>query len=594
MIHTACPLDCFDACSVVYDRDNKKIVGGSNLEYTNGTLCAHLYNHIHKEPRILKPMVNGIEVSLEEALDAVANSIKDNSWLLWRGSGNLGVMQEVTNLLAKKANGVITRGTLCDGAGEAGILAGRGVNRLLPVSQIAKADVVVVWGRNIPVTNPHLMPYIKDKELVVIDPIKTKLAQSANLHLQVKPRTDFYLATLLARFIMMENAHDVQWLEEFASEYEEYYDFTRGFRIKAILEHIGLSLDDIGDFLLMLQNKKVVFLVGAGVQRYEIGDVTLRAIDSFAVILGQFGKEGCGVSYLGDSKLGFDNPFKVKSKSELKATTPFNKYKSVIIQGGNPAESMPNSNEVIANLKEVENLIYFGLYENESSKLANIIIPAKNFLEKDDVRLSYGHEYVQKMNKAIDSDIGISEYDFTVEILKRLNKEPIESLDYYINYWLNQAIKKDGKLINPAFEEIPYSNGFGEDGDEEFEFNDDFYDDFEDIKALKRFRKKVKIDNSSFYLLTPKSQKTLNTQFAKGDNYVYLNSSLGFKDNELVTIKSDYGEVLLKVKVDNCVREDCIVIYMGTKNVNKLTPPISSCEGDSACFGDIKVTIAKN
>ena len=594
MIQTACPLDCFDACSVVYDRDNQKIVGGSDLEYTNGTLCAHLYSHIHKEPRVLKPMVNGKEVSLSEALDAVANAIKDKPWLLWRGSGNLGVMQEVTNLLAKEANGVITRGTLCDGAGEAGILAGRGINRLLPVSQIKKADVVVVWGRNVPVTNPHLMPYIEDKELVVIDPIRTKLAKSANLHLQVKPRTDFYLATLLARFIMMEDAHDSQWLEEFASEYEDYYDFTRGFRIKAILEYIGLSLDDIGDFLLMLQNKKVVFLVGAGVQHYEIGDVTLRAIDSFAAILGQFGKEGCGVSYLGDSKLGFNNPFKVKCKSELKATTPFNKYKSVIIQGGNPAESMPNSNEVVANLKEVENLIYFGLYENESSKLANIIIPAKSFLEKDDVRLSYGHEYVQKMNKALDSDIGISEYDFTVEILKRLNKKPIESQEYYINFWLEQAVKKDGKLINPAFTEVPYSDGFGEDGDEEFEFNDDFYDDFEDIKALKRFRKKVKTDNSSFYLLTPKSKKSLNTQFRANENYLYINSSLGFKDEENVTIKSDYGELELKVKLDDGIRDDTVVIYMCTKGVNKLTPPISSCEGDSACFGDIKVTIEKN
>jgi len=536
MIQTACPLDCFDACSVVYDKASKKLVGGSNLEYTNGTLCAHLYKHINEAARVTKPTVNGKEVSLDYALDAVANAIKDNPWLLWRGSGNLGVMQEVTNLLAKESNGVLTRGTLCDGAGEAGILEGRGVNRLLSPNQIAKADVVVVWGRNIPVTNPHLMPYIKDKTLVVIDPIKTKLAKSANLHLQVKPRTDFYLATILARFIMMEDAQDIEWLEEFASEYEDYYDFTREFRIKAILEHIGLSLDDIGDFLLMLQNKKVVFLVGAGVQHYDIGDATLRAIDSFAAVLGMFGKEGCGVSYLGDSKLGFSNPFKVKTKTELKATTPFSKYKTVLVQGGNPAESMPNSNGVKEELQKVENLIYFGLYENQTSKLANIIIPAKSFLEKDDVRLSYGHEYVQKMNKAYDSNIGISEYEFTQEILKRLNKNSIESESYYIDYWLKQAKKVNGKLINPLFQEIPYKDGFGEDEDEEFEFNDDFYDDFEDIKALKRFRKKLKKNNDSYYLLTPKSNKTLNTQFSIENEYIYLNKNSGISDNEYVKV----------------------------------------------------------
>ena len=594
MTKTACPLDCFDACSVVCDSSNNKIklVGGNDLAYTNGTLCAHLYKHIFDATRITTPMVDGKEVSLDEALDAAAKALKSR-WLLWRGSGNLGLMQEVTNLLAKESDGVLTRGTLCDGAGEAGIIDGRGVNRLLPVEQIVKADVVVVWGRNPEVTSPHLLSIIKDKELVVIDPRTTNLAKSAKLHLQVKPRSDFYLATILARFIMMEGAEDEEWLEEFGSEYDEYYEFTRGFRIKAILDYIGLSLDDIGDLLLMLQNKKVVFLVGAGVQRYDIGYYTLRAIDSLAAILGLFGKEGCGVSYLSNSKLGFKNPFEVKTKTELKPTTPFSKYESVLIQGGNPAESMPNSNQVIKELNQVKNLIYFGLYENETSKLANIIIPAKTFLEKDDLRLSYGHQYLQRMNKCYDSEIGISEYNFTQEILKRLNKEPIKPLKYYIDFYLNQAIKKDNLYISPAFEEIPYKNGFGEDGGDEFEFNDDFYDDFEDIKALQKFRKKIKSDDSSYYLLTPKSKDTLNTQFELKKEFVYLNPKLGFKDEEEVTIKSENAKISLRVKNDEGVRADSVVILMGTKNLNKLTPFKCSSEGDMACYGDIKVEIIK-
>ena len=594
MIQTACPLDCYDACSIICDTNNPtKLIAGNLAPTTNGVLCSHLYKHIHEAKRVNKPMVNGKEVSLEEALDAVADAIKDKAWLLWRGSGNLGVMQQVTNFLIKEVNGVTTKGTLCDGAGEAGIIASRGVNKLLSSNQIAKSEVVVIWGRNITVTNSHLMPYIKDKKIVVIDPIKTKIAKEADIYIPIKPRGDFYLAVLLARFIMMESAEDREYLEEFATEYEDYYDFTRTFRIKAVLEHIGVSLNDIGDLLLLLQNKKIVFLVGAGVQKYEIGDATLRAIDALAAILGLFGKEGCGVSYLANSQLGFNNPFKIKSKTELKATTPFSKYKSVIVQGGNPAESMPCSNRVVEELKKVENLIYFGLYENETSKLANIIIPAKNFLEKDDVRLSYGHEYVQKMNKALHSDIGISEYDFTQEILKRLNKEPIEDESYYINFWLEQAVKDGDRLLSPAYEEIPYKDGFGEDGDEEFEFVDEFYDDFEDIKALRRFRKKIQKDIDEYYLITPKSSKMLNSQFNKLEDIVYLNPSLGFENEEKVVVKSIWGELELKVKVSSDIRADCVLIKYATKGVNKLTPPISSLEGDMACFGDVKVKINK-
>ena len=594
MIQTACPLDCFDACSIVADsKFPNKLVAGSQVPYTNGALCAHIYKHIHEANRITTPLINGKEVSLQEALDAVATAIKDKPWLLWRGSGNLGVMQDVTNLLAKSANGVITHGTLCDGAGDAGIVASRGINKLLPIEQIAKSEVVVVWGRNITVTNSHLMPYIKDKKIVVIDPVKTKIAKMAHLHLQVKPRSDFYLAIILSRFIMMEGAEDREWLEEFASEYEEFYEFTRTFRIKAILEHIGISLNDIGDMLLMLQNKKVVFLIGAGVQRYEIGDSVLRAIDALSALLGLFGKEGSGVSFLSNSKLGFDNPFSVKLKSEPKAVTPFSNYKSVIVQGGNPAESMPCSNRVVDELKKVENIIYFGLYENETSKLANIVIPAKNFLEKDDIRLSYGHHYIQKMNKVYDSEIGISEYDFTQEILKRLNKEPIKELNYYLEYWLKQTKEIDGKYISPAFEETPYNSGFGEDGDDEFEFIDDFYDDFEDIKALRRFRKSLKSNNEELWLLTPKSKKSLNSQFANLKPYIYIHPSYGFKDEEEVLVKSIWGEIKLLIKNSSDLRDDTVLIYYGTKGVNRLTPPISSSEGDMACYGDVKVKIEK-
>ena len=595
MIETACPLDCFDACSVICDSNNpNKLIAGNASPYTNGTLCAHLYKHIHEAKRLTKPIVNGNEVTMNEALDAVADAIKDKDWLLWRGSGNVGVMQQITNLLVKETNGVITKGTLCDGAGYAGIVASRGINRLLPLSQIKKSEVVVIWGRNVTVTNSHMIPYIKDKKIVVIDPIKTKIAKDADIHIQIKPRGDFYLAILLSRFIMMENSEDREWLDKFASEYDDFYDFTRTFRIKAILEHIGVSLNDIGDLLLLLQNKKIVFLVGAGVQKYSIGDSTLRAIDALAAILGLFGKEGCGVSYLASSKLGFDNPFDIKCKTELMPTTPFNKYKSVIVQGGNPAESMPCSNQVVENLKEVENLVYFGLYENKTSKISNIIIPGKTFLEKDDIRLSYGHQYIQKMNKAYNSNIGISEYDFTQEILKRLNLSKLKSEKYYIDCWINQALKEDDKLISPAFQEIPYKDGFGEDEDEEFEFIDNFYDDFEDMKALRRFRKNIKQNSEEFYLITPKSSKMLNTQFDRVENLLYINPSTGFKNNEEVTVKSLWGELKLKIKLSNDVREDCVLIEYGTKGVNRLTPPVSSLEGDMACYGDVKVKLFKS
>jgi len=140
---------------------------------------------------------------------------------------------------------------------------------------------------------------------------------------------------------------------------------------------------------------------------------------------------------------------------------------------------------------------------------------------------------------------------------------------------------------------LPYSGGFGKDGGKEFEFVDDFYDGFEDIKALRRFRKKVKTDKVQLYLLTPKTHKTLNTQFGYRESVVNINPDLGYIDGSKVLVKSLWGELELIVKNSNDLRDDIAVIYCGVDGINKLTPPISSTEGDMACYGDVKVTIEK-
>ena len=361
---TACALDCYDACKILVEDGITHIKGDSTHPTGNGALCTLLNKSIHQEERIMQPRVNGKEVSLDEVLKATVEAFEDTKALLWRGSGNMGVMQEVTNLFLERMNGTLTHGSLCDGAGDAGIVEGRGVNKTLPLEQVEKADTIVIWGRNITVTNAHMMPFLEGKNLVVIDPVKTAMAKKADIHMQIQPRTDYYLAIMLARFIYMEDSQDTQWLEEFASDYEDFYDFTQEHRIKPILQYIGTDLGEIGHVLNYLREQKVVFLVGTGVQKYSTGASTLHAIDSLAALLGLFGKEGCGVHYLGNSKLGFENPFNVGCKTVSKVTTPFSDFDTVLVQGGNPAASMPNSNRVCQELEGVENLIYFGLYEN--------------------------------------------------------------------------------------------------------------------------------------------------------------------------------------------------------------------------------------
>jgi len=578
MIRTACGLDCYDACSIIVEEDSFKIKGNASHPAGNGALCALLNKHMFETPHIDKPRIDGIEVSMDEALEAVAEAFKAEKSLLWRGSGNFGVMQEVSNLFMEKIEGSLTKGSLCDGSGDAGIVLGRGINRTLPLEQIEKAEVVVVWGRNVTVTNSHIMPYLEGKKIVVIDPVCTPIAKKADFFLQITPRTDYYVAIMLARFVFMEDSDATEWMDEFAPEHEDFYDFTREHRIKSILEYIGVDLGDMGRMMNYLRDRKVVFLVGAGVQKYSTGSYVLHAIDSLAATLGLFGQEGCGVSYLGNSKLGFDNLFLVECKRVPKATTKFSDFDTVLVQGGNPAASMPDSNRVKNELEGVENLIYFGLHENETSKQAKIVIPAKNFFEKEDVRLSYGHQYVTKMNKVTDSEIGISEYDFTKYLFDSFGLEGLQDESYYIDAWMNQCEKEGEHYVSPAYEADPYAEGFGEE-DDEFEFIEEYDDDFINTKRFTKYRKtsKNKKEDETFWLLSPKSNKSLNTQFIREDK-VQLHPELGYNEGERVMINSEYGKHEFTVKFNEDLRLDCVIL---------------SEEGDNACYQEVKVIIER-
>ncbi len=590
-IKTTCGLDCADACGIVVK--DGKIEADVNHPTSNGALCALLNKYMLEEPRIKKARVHGKEVSLEEALEATKEALDTHAKLLWRGSGNFGVMQEITNLLFEKIEGTTTKGTLCDGSGDAGIVNGREVNRILPPEQIGKAEVVVVWGKNITVTASHLMPHLEGKKIIVIDPIKTAIAKRADLHLQIAPRSDFFMAVMLARFALMGDFEDKVFIEEYAPDHEDYYEFTQEFRIRPILEYIGTDLQEMGNVLEMIKGKKTVFLVGNGVQKYSTGHLTLQAIDSLAVLLGKFGKEGCGVGFLGNSKLNFKNPFAVKTEKVHKVNTPFGNFETVLIQGGNPVASMPDSNRVIEELKKTKTIIYYGLYENETSAMADIVIPAKNFFEKEDVRLSYGHQYVNPMRKVHECDYGISEYEFTNTLLQKFGFEPLESEEYYLNFWLEQCTKiDDDYYLHPAHQETPYHDGFGEDGEEEFVFPDEFGDDFIKTKEFTRARRRSKKEKviEDYWLVTPKANKALNTQF-KRDNKITLHPSLGFEDGQEVRVFSEHGEHNFVVKNDEDMREDTVMITANSVGVNFLTPSIVSDEGDSACYQEVKVKI---
>ncbi|MDD5387277.1 MAG: molybdopterin-dependent oxidoreductase [Sulfuricurvum sp.] len=575
---TACPLDCYDACRIFVDV-NGKIKGDKTHPVTQGYLCPHL-NHFNGFQRLSQPRYNGKIITMNEAIEILLQRLqtaKAEKTLFYRGSGNIALMQRSMDHFFGQMGATGTRGSLCDGAGEAGILAGRGVNYPLSPSMIDECEVVIVWGKNPHTTHSHLLPFLKNKKIIVIDPIKTSLAQNADIHIQIKPHCDIHLALLLSRFTVIEGMHDKEFLEKHASEYEEFYELTQTVRIKATLDAIDVTLGQIGSILELIHGKKTVILVGVGVQKYQNGSDAVRAIDGFAALLGLFGKRGCGVSFLGSSKEGLTLPFISMHKSVPFPTINFSNFETVFVQGGNPLAQMPNSAKVREEFANTEFKIYFGLYENETSYASNLVIPAKTFLEKNDIRASYGDFTLQKMSKLCKSEIGISEYALSKLLSDHFNlllpgeEECLEMLS-------EQMESIDGVSLKKNRPNIPYGDGFATNSGE-FEFMDEVDLSFRDDEGL--------------FLITPKSLRSLNSQFHR-EKEIFLHPECGFDEGETVKVSNKVGSISLVVHYDSRLRHDCALIYTGTPEVNVLTPSLLSFEGENAVYQEFKIKVEKN
>ncbi len=577
MNKTACPLDCYDGCSVVYE--DGKLKGDKDHPLTAGFLCPNL-NSFLSQKRIESATFQGERIDLDRALEILATKLKKiqpATSLYYKGHGNFGVMQNITAEFFSRYGSATTRGSLCDSAGEAGIKRGRGKSLILTKEQIELSEVVVIWGRDIDTTNSHFAKIIEKKIVVVIDPIRTKIAQRADIHFQIEPHYDLKFAILLARFILMQSLEDMEFIENRSDNYDYFVDFIRTFRVKELISELSISPKMLNSIVDLISSKRTIFLVGVGVQKYLDGADILHMIDSLAGMLGLFDRDGCGVSYLGESSFGYKMMQFEFSRSEPKVNVDFSKYDLVFIQGSNPANQMPNSSKVIEGLKG-SFVVYFGLYENETSALADLVIPAKSFLAKSDLRLSYGHDYLLDMPKLVDEDIGISEYDLANYLLSEFGFDMLDDNESIKKSIIDSNSYKDGGYFrSKSYDKRVYSDRFYND-DELFYFIDEV--------------ESHTIDADGYYLVTKKAKHSLNSQFNRS-KYLYIAPNQGYSDRDIVLAKSSWGEYRFEVRIDDRLRDDTILIYSGTKGVNYLTPPMLSYEGDGACYQDTRVTLKR-
>ncbi len=558
----ACPMDCYDACQGQMIDGNIK--GSKEHKTTNGKLCINFANLL-KEDNLKKSFFEGNEISLEKSLNILVDKLKSTTpskTLYYKGSGNIGVMQSVTKNFFTQYGATLTRGSLCDGGGGAGIEAGRQNVINPPIQKLIDADVIIVWGRNFTVTSSHMYNLVKDKIFITIDPLCTDIAKKSQIHMQINPKTDYELALLFTRFAHMQDLENSQFIEEFGSGADWFFDIARNRPLVSYEATTGISLSQVYEFFDLIVNKKVAIVLGLGVQKYFEGAQITRCIDSFAAYMGFHKQDAGGVWYLSDSGFGYEKPFEIKGTNK-KVSIPevdFSSYDLVFIQGGDPVISHPNTQKVIDGLKKTF-VVYFGTTLNATCEYADLIIPSCSFLSKRDVRLSYGHELKSISDVVIPKDENtMSEYELTSYLIEQFNLKELKKEDEIISYYENHK---------PKLEDF-----------ETFDFVEEL-----DIEPL--YKEKT---NENFYFITGKSKKSLNSQFTN-DDFVYLNSATNFKNGDSVSISSKYGSAKFIVKINDDIKSNCAFFFAGNKNANYLTPAKEDESSFSAIFQEVLVEI---
>jgi len=523
-----CPLDCWDSCKLKIENGKLRIKGEGFTPY----LCWKLNNYF-KFPRETSAKLNSKNIMLSDELKVLSITLKNTDpkkVLFIKGSGNMGLMQNVTKLFFEKYGATFAIGSTCDGLGEEGIIKAIGKSLILPTNIIKNSKNIVLWGRNAYVTNTHLLPLIKNKNLTVIDVRYSESAKFADKFIQVKVNKDYYLALMLSRIVIES--------KNFNSNGNNFEKFKNIVFSKSLKEYSRLSGVNVEEAYYLLEKIKegATVLLGLGVAKCKECYKTTWAIFSLMKLLDYFGKSNRGVAFLGSSGHGINNPFKIEHKNRVNLfdINP-DDYDVVFVQGANPLMSFVGNWEWIKEKK----LIVFGKYYDETAKNAYLFIPTKDFYEKIDVRGSYFHEFVLTNENPLSSNKGVSEYELTKYLFDEFGFDGLKSEKEYLDEILNGLEKIDNE-----FYKNPHQTSYS--GKEKFNFLDEEFD----------------YNEKDFEVVTYKYKKALNSQFMQ-DETIYINPNsknimLNWVEGNLLNAKIKYIKILPKD-----------IIFTSNRTINK-------------------------
>jgi anaerobic selenocysteine-containing dehydrogenase len=292
---SVCTFDCPDTCSLsvtVEDGRISKVRGSEAAPFTAGVICnkvaRDMTEFVHGPQRILHPLRrtgakgsgNFERISWDAALDEIharTTTVIDR-WgpqavtpLNYAGPhGMLAGESMSARFFYKLGATQLYRRSMCGGVRSEAWAGTYGAVPGCPPELAADAALNVVWGNNATVTNLHLVRRIRQSKrkggrLIVVDPLRTKIAEQADLHLAPLPGTDVLLAWALAAQLERMGAFDQAFIAQHVLGFEDFMALARTWPASRAAAACGLQEEQIVTCAQWLaESDPLVFAPGNG------------------------------------------------------------------------------------------------------------------------------------------------------------------------------------------------------------------------------------------------------------------------------------------------------------------------------------------
>ncbi|MCO7737423.1 molybdopterin oxidoreductase family protein [Brucella intermedia] len=521
--HSACPHDCPSTCAldveILDERTIGRVRGAKDNSYTAGVICAKVARYaerVHHPDRLKHPLVRAgakgegqwKQASWEAALDLIAERFlkaeqdygSESVWPYYY-AGTMGLVQrDSINRLrfAKRYSNQFD--SFCTNMAWTGYFAGTGSLTGPDPREMAKADVVVIWGTNAAATQVNVMTHAvrarkeRGAKIVVIDVYANATVRQADMGIVLKPGTDGAFACAVMHVLFRDGLADWDYLERYTDDPKglEKHLQTRTPEWAAAIT--GLSVEEIEAFAhLVGKTKRTYFRLGYGFTRQRNGAVNMHAAASIACVTGAFLHEGGGAFHSNSGIFKMDKR-EIEGRAMQDVGLRFLDQSKIgriltgdpeALYGGPPVMAMLIQNTNPMNVTPEQRLVRKGFaredlfvavheqFMTDTAKMADVVLPATTFLEHDDIYRGGGQQHVVLGPKLIEPLDDARPNIFVInELAKRLGVGHLPGFDLderslIDNMNANSDLPHFDELkekrfvdLQPPFEEAHYINGF--------------------------------------------------------------------------------------------------------------------------------------